>query len=451
MAWIKGCAVAITLIAVAGHGHARAEGVILRESPKVGDTSHVIVELKAAGLYRPNSAPGAPEAKPLQLKVETRFDFLERVLAVGDRGEAMRVVRRVNQAASAINGEIRPSASSIRPEVATLVATLRENGCFSFSPGGPLTRAELELVQAPGDPLALTGLLPEKAVDIGDTWVIPDATAKSLSDYDALASNSLRAKLETLDDSSARVRVAGEIRGAARGGEGSMTFDGNYTFSRKTGRIDRLTLNRAEVRKPGPVEAGLDLKGTLTVERDPAEPPAELSDAALSGLPQEDAGQRGLLLYTSPDAKYTFLHDRDWHIFWDDTRMTVLKRLDHGEVTAQCNIRIGPKAGKGRHQDPAQFREDIRRALGKRFGHLLGEGEVEGTQPAGYRYRVGVQGREGDLDIIWYYYLLANPDGEQLLATFTLSEPQLKNFAEQDLQLIGSLDWKDAPATPAPK
>jgi hypothetical protein len=451
MAWIQGCAIGFTLVAATCTSVCRAETVVLRESAKVGDTAHVVIELKANGLYRPNSAPGAPEAKALQLKVETRFDFFERVLAVGDRGEAARVVRRVNQAASAINGEIRGSASSIRPEVAILAATNRETGCFSFSPGGPLTGSELELVQAPGDPLSLPGLLPEKAVGIGDTWSIPSNTVRALSDYDALASSTLRAKVESVDDATVRVRIGGEIRGAARGGEGTMTCDGTFTFNRKTGRIDRLNLNRAEVRKAGPVEAGLDLKGTLTVERDPAETPAELSDTALAELQLEDPGARALLLYSSPDAKYSLLHDREWHIFWDDTRMTVLKRLDHGEVTAQCNIRIGPNAGKGRHQDPAQFREDIRRALGKRFDHLLGEGEVEGAQADVYRYKVSVQGREGDADIIWYYYLLANPDGDQLLATFTLGEPQLKNFAEQDLQLIGTLDWKVAPRTAASK
>ena len=100
-----------------------------------------------------------------------------------------------------------------------------------------------------------------------------------------------------------------------------------------------------------------------------------------------------------------------------------------------------PPPAKGRHQDPAQFRDDIRRGLKDRFVQFLGAGEVAGRPDGGFRYRVGVQGREGDLGVIWYYYLLASPSGEQLLATFTLAVDHQKTFGESDLELIGSLRW----------
>jgi hypothetical protein len=329
--------------------------------------------------------------------------------------------------------------------VSILIASNREDAVFTFSPAGPLTRAELELVQAPGDPLTFAGLLPDGPVKVGESWPIGHAAARALSDYDALAGNRLNATLTALDPGFAHVKLAGEIRGAARGGEGTIQCGGSFTFDRKLGVITELTLKRAEVRKPGPVEAGLDLKSTLTVNRQPAEPPPELNldAAAVAALPRETDARQTLLLFSPPDGRYTLLHDRDWHIFWDDTRLAVLKRLDHGEVVAQCNVAVGPSAGKGRHQDPAQFRDDVRRALGTRFGQLIGAGEVEGASAGGYRYKVSVQGREEDLDIVWHYYLVASPDGEQLLVTFTLGEPQAKAFGDQDARLIGSLEWKD--------
>src|SRR5206468_1422685 len=116
--------------------------------------------------------------------------------------------------------------------------------------------------------------------------------------------------------------------------------------------------------------------------------------------------------------------------------------LDQGEVVAQCNLTAGPSAGPGRHQDLGQFREDIRRALGRRFGRLLGAGEVGGDPAGGFRYKVAVRGREGDLDVLWDYYLVASPEGDQLLVTFTLAESRAKAFADQDLRLIGSLQWR---------
>jgi hypothetical protein len=164
-------------------------------------------------------------------------------------------------------------------------------------------------------------------------------------------------------------------------------------------------------------------------------------DAFLARTAEPQAG-RDLLAFTAPDGKYTLVHDRDWHLFWDDAREIVLKRLDRGELVAQCNLADGPNAGKGRHQDLAQFREDLRKALADRFVKFVGQGEVDGHPAGGFRYKVTVQGRQGDAGVLWHYYLIAGPEGDQLIATFTLGLAQQAQFADQDLKLIGSLEWK---------
>lgn len=430
--------------------------VTLREASRSGDATRTVVSMKAEGLYRPGPPPGstAPTsekaARPLTLKVETRFAFDERVLAVAEDGSTRRAARRVVQAASAINGEIRPLSATIRPAVMTLVVEARQDGPFALSPAGPLTRPELELVQGPGDPLALAALLPGKPVAPGDRWTVADAAARSVSGYDALASNRLGATLETLDDDEARVKLDGTIAGAALGGEGTMTCSGSFVFDRNAARVSRLDLTRAEVRKAGPVEAGLDLQGTLGVTRVAGKVPKELADAALAALSTEPDPALERLRFTSADGRYTLLHDRDWHTYWDDERVAVLKRVDRGELVGQCNLNVGPKVAPGRHQDLVQFRDDIRRALGPRFGQFLGFGNVDGAPAGGFRHKVEVRGREGDVGIIWYYYLVAGPEGDQLLVTFTLGQGQVKAFGDQDARLIGSLEWTTPPPEARP-
>jgi hypothetical protein len=225
-----------------------------------------------------------------------------------------------------------------------------------------------------------------------------------------------------------------------------MICDGFLTFDRRAARIDHLDLNRVETRQAGPVEAGLDIKSTLTVTRQSAEPPPALSDAALAGVSLETTPARELLSLEMPGGTATLLHDRHWHMFWEDPKLIVLKRLIGGQVIAQCNLTPGPHAGQGRHQDVTQFRDDIRRGLKKRFVQFLGAGEVDGNPAGGFRYKVGVQGREGQLGIAWYYYLVASPEGEQLLATFTMAEDHVQLFGDQDLEMIGNLEWhKKAP------
>jgi hypothetical protein len=442
--------------------------ITLCEAKRNGASTRVQTELKAKGLYRPGLPPGDASAlgkmpKPLQVEIETRFVFNERLVAIDPAGtvgsvsidhvsgadqpgnrEAQRAVRHVIQAASAINGEVRLTSALIRPEVRLLVAE-RRNGDGSVvvvSPAGPLTWYELELLQGLGDPLVLGDLLPDRPVRVGDRWRVRDAGAQALSEYDSLTSNKLEATLESADAPKARIRLKGQIQGSARGGVGKMSCEGFLTFDLNAALVDHLDLNRVESRQAGPVEAGLDIKSTLTVTRQPAEPPPELSDRALAGIPLEITPERELLRLSTPSGKAILLHDRHWHMFGEDPKLIVLKRLNGGQVIAQCNLMVGPDAGKGRHQDPTQFRDDIRRALKQRFVQFLGAGEIDGNPAGGFRYKVGVQGREGKLGIVWYYFLIAGPEGDQLLATYTLAEDHVRVFGEQDLLMIGSLKWQ---------
>ena len=172
--------------------------VELREACDSSSSTRVQIELKAQGLYRPGlptagGADGAEMPKPRELDVQTRLIFHERIVPVGpggllrpsgerercepgSAGGSLKVVRHVVQAAAAINGEVRPTAATLRPEVALLVAEKRDRGwpVVVFSPAGPLSWSELELVQGVGDPLALADLLPAEPVAVGDRWKVRD-------------------------------------------------------------------------------------------------------------------------------------------------------------------------------------------------------------------------------------------------------------------------------------
>jgi hypothetical protein len=399
----------------------------LRPMERIGESTRVVVSLKGEGLFKTGleakdgAASKDETGKSRAVKVETRLEFVEKVVAIGKDGAATRVVRRVERAGAAINGEVRATSAAIRPEVALLVAEPRDGQVVVVSPGGPLTRAELEVVQGPGDPLTLGALLPAAAVAKGESWTVGNDAARSLSGYDSLDDNALKATLGSVDDAKAVVRLRGSVRGSYLGGPGTITLDGSFAFDRKAGRVESLAVERAEVRKPGPVEAGLDIKSTLKVSRTGVE---------------------------APDGKYQLVHDRDWHIDWDSDRQTILKRLDKGRFVAQCNLSAGPNAGKGRHEDPARLRDDIKKAAGPRFVAVVGEGTVDGAAAGGYRYKVAVQGREGNADVLWYYELIAGPQGDQVLAVFTLGLAQQERFGDQDLRLIGSFEWLGSAAKP---
>ncbi|WP_165251759.1 hypothetical protein [Paludisphaera soli] len=442
--------VVMALSTWAGGAIAAEEGAItIAESVSPDAVTAARIELKASGLYRPPLPPDAmtPDAKmpkPLDVDIQTRVVYWERTL----KGPKRRAVRLVRQAASAINGEIRPIALELRPELALLIAERRDlDGSVTVaSPAGSLTRGELELVEGLGDSLCLADLLPEGPTAKAKPWPVRKSALWALTGYDAIASTTVEAQIESSDEQRVRITIKGEVKGSVMGAEGTLTCDGWLTFDRKAGLVDGLELNRTESRLPGAVEAGLDLKSTLTVVRRASTGvPPELADAALASLSPELTSGRLLLQLIAPDGRYNLLHDRSWHTYWDDKKLVVLKRYEKGRVTAQCNLAYGPPAGKGKHQDVESFREDVRRALKERFGQFLGAGEVEGEGDGGFRYKLGVQGRYNDLGLLWYYYLIASPAGDQLLATFTLVDSDAGAFGSEDETIVGSLQWNDPP------
>lgn len=436
---------------------ADGEGVTLREEPSRQAATAARIDLRATGLFRPDLPPDektseAKMPKPLDIDIQTRVIFRERRL--DDAEGPPKAIRLVSQAASAINGEVRPTAHQLREELSILIVERADDGghVVAVSPSGSLTRAELELVQGVGDPLCLPSLLPDGSVSQGDAWPVSRAGVMTITGYEGIESTKVEAKVESITDDRVVIALRGEAKGTVLKGTGTMTIDGRFEFDREAALIDQVELNRTETRQPGPIEAGLDLKSTLRIIRRPTAVPSELADEALKDLSLEITPARKLVQLIAPDGRYDLLHDRTWHTYWDDSKLIVLKRFepDKDRVTAQCNFAYGPQAGKGKHQDVQQFRDDVRKAMGDRFSQFLGAGEVDPGDGGGFRYKLGVQGREGELGVLWFYYLIASPAGDQLLATFTLADSDAVHFAQEDENLIGTLRWNDPPLAVKP-
>ena len=241
---------------------------------------------------------------------------------------------------------------------------------------------------------------------------------------------------------SRRIRLSGETRGAWLGAEGVVKHSGKIEFDRVAFRISKLELERSEVRAAGTVEDALEVKSSLAAEVFPETAPAELEDASIRKFAAEPTRERELLIYADPGEKYTFEYGREWHIFWSDSRRSVLKRLNGGEVTAQLNLMPGSPLSKNQMPNAERFREEVKNALGNRFARFADPGEfVEFKEGLGRILRVVVEGRQGDDVIVWIYYLIVSPRGEQLVSMFTLREPSIKEFGDLDLRIIGSIRW----------
>ena len=417
--------------------------------------------MTAEGLYFLDPPIDPKSTKPEKVQPETLKVQANTKLIVLDRwnlsesadgpSSGVLIARRLVEFAQAdIGGQVRPAANQIRKQRRRFLTDIQDEMVRNGSLDGPITRQELEAITTPGDGITLWTILPKKEVSLGETYKIDQLGAKSLTLFDTIAVNSLEAKIETIDSARVQIRVRGEVRGAVLGAEGKMTIQGTIGFDRDAGLVDSLTINRDESRRPGSVEAGLEIHSKLEVKREVVNKPVpELTDEVVENWPKFIENKHLSIEWQEPSGLFVIDHARDWHVTWTDTQESVLKRVDKGgTVIAQCNLKRGPTVAAGRHQDPAQFRDDVRTALGTQYKRVFGEGELDRLEGQGYGYKLAVEGLIQELPVVWYYYLMSSPMGVQYLGTITTTLSESRDAAKSGLSLVETLRWTSQPFKP---
>lgn len=440
-----------------------------QSDPKIGlrervDPNRVIrtaSAMTAEGTYLldpaadPNLTLKPEEIKPetLKIQVQTRLVVQDRWQLADKADSASAGVllsrRMVELAETKLGGQIRASQTSLRADRRRFLVDIHEEHVRHGSLDGTISRQELEALTQPGDGITLWTLLPKTDVATGDRYKLDTLAAKSLTLFDLIAVNALEGKIEKVTDQTVEIQISGDVRGAVLGAEGKMTITGRLTFNREQGFVDFLRVERDESRRPGNVEAGLEIHSKLEVRRSVMDTiPESLSDESKRTWPGVVEPEHLRLFWSEPSGLFTLEHARDWHVTWTDTQETVMKRVDRGgAVVAQFNLKKGAVVQPGHHQDPQQFRDDVQKAMGQRFRRIFGEGILNRRESEGFGYKLAIEGVIQELPVVWYYYLMASPAGDQYLGTVTTMASELETSQKDGLALMESLRWIPQPSS----
>ena len=115
---------------------------------------------------------------------------------------------------------------------------------------------------------------------------------------------------------------------------------------------------------------------------------------------------------------------------------------------AQCDLAPINPAKPGEHLSNEEFQRDIRQALGVRLKEL-GKGEVIATTDRSYVYRISATGAEGERQLTWVFYLIADSSGRQASLSVTADTPQVEMLANRERELLDTLRFGPAPASPS--
>jgi hypothetical protein len=432
------------LVALSVTATVRAQTYPLTEAPLAGAAFRVQLNLSLTGEIRISR-----EGKSVALKqtVTAGHDLLERVLASG--GDGVKVARYYKAAKAALSVGDNHSERGLRSERSLLVTQRYKDQPLAYCPAGPLTREELELTDH-FDTLSLAGLLPGKAVAVGETWKVANATAQALCHLDGLTSHELVGKLEQVKDQVAHVTITGPVAGIDLGASVTMTIRAAGQFDLKAGRLTALEWKQTEERDQGPASPAATVTATTTLTRAAIEVPSELCDVALAGVPDgwvppEDMAA---LAYHDPQGRYDLLSARDWQLVGRTDEHLVMRLLDRGEFVAQVTVTPWRKMEKGSHVSKEEFKATMAQTPNWTEAEELEakdmSKEIEADKKNYWVYRISALGQLDNLNVMQYFYLVAGPEGDQVVLAFTMTPAQAQKLAARDLALVRTLTFPAA-------
>ena len=407
-----------------------------------GETVRVRCVLEVTGELKLNASGKGVTRLPLRVKGEISYD--ERTIDAGRQRTRLKNVRLYEQARATIQVGETATQSELRPDCRLIVADASAGHLVLFSPLGPLTRDELELLDVPGSSALVAGLLPEKPVAVGERWSPAPEVLAGLLGLDAVTQARVESGLQQVDDKRAVLAIKGTVSGAVRGISSDIELDGRCDFDMAQRRITWLAMSIRETRAVGHAEPGLEAVARLRMGIAPGKPCAEISEATLAHVPLEANPGTLLLRLASPEGKYQLLYGRQWRVMLDRHDVTVLRLVDQGDLIAQCNASRLPDLPPGQHVQLEAFQADVQQSLGKSFGDF-----VEASQTVSDRgirvLRAVVSGVASEMPIQWTYYHFSDARGRQLAMVFTTDARLVERFAGADQPLVSSFEFADHP------
>lgn len=387
------------------------------------------------------------EVRRVPVAVEASAEMQERWKEAGDNAQ-LATIRQYRSCAAKIRIQEKEFRHELRTDRQVVECSRRGDRIVLVSPLGPLTREELELLEAPFQSLLLQGLLPAQPVELGESWPISESTVQAVFNLDAINQQQVTGTLKEVTDGVALVELAGKLSGAAGGVSSDIEFKAKLNVNVEQQAITWLAASIRENRAVGHARPGFETVTKLRLLTENCDVPPELNDQALAQLPRQDDAASQLLELVSEKGGYSMLHDRRWRRMTDRHDVAVLRMVDQGDLIAQCNISVLPALPKGQQLTLEGFQQDIGRGLGKSFEQFVEATQQLSDDKTLAISRVVAVGKVQDIPIQWIHYYLADNQGRRASIVFTLEQKLVERFGTADRTLTPLFRFTESSAPP---
>ena len=317
----------------------------MAEAFKPGHAYHVDVQVKVIGKLALPTVKGKP---PQLVPIEgvSRLTYDERILDSEDAAtqKAVRMYREIEfKRVVGTNSQ----DAGIRPSVRRMVVIRTGERRAPFSPDGPLTWGEIDVVRTDVfNPAAIPGLLPNSPVKPGQTWKATAAAVTELTDMEKVEEGGLTVEFvgmtTLLGKPAAKLRISGTVRGVNEDGPNRQKLEGTAYFNTEAGIVSYLSIKGTHDLLDGAGQTVGSIEGQFIMARlavKVGELPAELSDTSLRGLNLKPDAENTQLLYDDSNLGVRFLYPRGWRVGAVQGKQVT---LDHSRLGGGMLITLEP-------------------------------------------------------------------------------------------------------------
>lgn len=217
-----------------------------------------------------------------------------------------------------------PQEATIRPGVRRMVILRSGTREVPFSPDGPLTYSEIDLVRTDVTMPALAGFLPTRAVKPGDAWSAAASAVEEITDLERVEQGGLECRFVGVEGRTAKVTFAGTVTGVNEDGPVRQQLDGHLLFDLDLEAITGLSLTGVKSLMDGQGKVTGRVEGKFAVTRSVIRSSPGLSHEQLSQVTLEPNLANTQLCYEAAGANIYFTYPRRWRLVSEQGRQITL-------------------------------------------------------------------------------------------------------------------------------
>jgi hypothetical protein len=411
----------------------RANDCATRVSVKLTAGGHTLIrgEIDA-------KQPAADEKLPMSVAATLEYD--ERRLApLADKNRSLAAVRYYHKAEAVLKAGESGRTPQLAEDRRLIALETGDDRAILYAPAGPLVREQLDLIDVVGNSFFADQLLPAKRVANGDTWGHDASFMRAFLALDSVAVCEVQSVLDEHNANFAKIRLEGVVHGMTDGAATELDVRALYLFDRRQRRISKLNLAVREKRSLGAATPGLDAVARLQMNIETIDASPQLADDVVSSLAKVGRAPSQNVLYEAAPLGFRVRYDRQWYVTSEQRESVTLRRVDRGDLVAQCTLTALPPKSAGRQVSLEQFQKDVTYSLGKNFGELVSSRQWQNS--AGhYCFELVARGLVEEVPVEWHYFLVAPDSGPRVSAAVTIEKPMVERVANFDRELIESLE-----------